>query len=264
MNTKNYALITGAGAGLGKAMARECARRKLNLILVSLPDEGLQSFCNELINNYEIEAHCYELNLADINKVYELADEINQSYAVNFLINNAGVGGSKPFDKATPEYIDNIITINVRATTMLTRLLIDNLKQREKAYVLNVASLASFSPFAYKTVYPASKAFIYSFSRGLNEELKNTNIFVSVIHPGPMATNPDVTARIKKHGWFGKLTTVSTHHIAKVAVRQVFRRDSLILPGLINRISWLTMKLTPVWLFLIISAKAFKKEFKTV
>ena len=80
------------------------------------------------------------------------------------LINNAGIGGSKKFSDASGSYIEKIIQLNVLATSLLTHQLLPNLQKSSKAYVLNVSSLAAFSPIGYKTVYPASKAFIHSFS----------------------------------------------------------------------------------------------------
>ena len=73
---------------------------------------------------------------------------------------------------ADVNYINTIIQLNVMATTVMTRQLFSNLKMQEKAYVLNVSSMAAFSPIAFKTVYPASKAFVHSFTRGLYEEYK--------------------------------------------------------------------------------------------
>lgn len=87
------------------------------------------------------------------------------------------------------------------ATSLLTHQLLPNLQKSSKAYVLNVSSLAAFSPIGYKTVYPASKAFIHSFSRGLYQELKDTNVFVSVVNPGPMKTNAEVSRRIEEQGF---------------------------------------------------------------
>jgi short-subunit dehydrogenase len=139
-------------------------------------------------------------------------------------------------------------------------LLLPELKKQESAYILNVASMASFSPFAFKTVYPASKAFIYSFSRGLHEELKGTNVFVSVIHPGPVKTNAEVTARILKQGVFGRMGQVSPEKLARIAIRQLMVRDSLILPGVLNKINWLLMAILPNAWKLPILSRVVRKE----
>ena len=263
MSKRPYALITGASQGLGKALARELASRKYNLLLVSLKEEGLASFCSELKSTYAVDARYFETDFREKESVYEVARWANEVSQVNVLINNAGLGGTVAFDSASPEYLDTIIQVNVRATSILTRLMLPQLRAHSKAYILNVASMASFSPFAYKTVYPASKAFIYSFSRGLFEELRHSNVFVSVIHPGPIKTNAEVTARIEKQGIFGKLGLVPVEKLARIAITQLFRRDSLILPGTMNKINWLLMNLIPNAWKLILLSRAVRKEIST-
>lgn len=258
---ESFAIITGASKGLGRAMAFEMGRRGKNVLLVSLPNEGLPNLCHVLRLSCRIKAEYFETNLSENNSVYEIANWASQ-YPVDTLINNAGIGGTKAFDEASPAYIDAIIQINIRSTSLLTRLILPQLKMHKKAYILNVASMASFSPIAYKTVYPASKAFVYSFSRGLYQELKGTGIFVSVIHPGPMRTNPDVSRRIDKQGFFGKLGLISAEHMAKIAIRQLYRRDTLILPGTMNKINWLLIKTVPIWIRLGLVSGIIKREIK--
>ena len=113
--------------------------------------------------------------------------------------------------------------MNVRCTTLLIHELLPNLKRQSKSYILNVGSMAALTPTGYKTVYPASKSFVYSFSLGLREELKKTSISVSVALPGAMATNPDVVERIARQGFFGKATLKSTQSVAQKCVRQTLR-----------------------------------------
>jgi len=256
---RKYALVTGASRGIGKEMAFELAARKINLLLVSLKGEGLDDLCREIRDEYGVDAQYYETDFYKYDSVYEVANWASE-YNPCILINNAGIGGTKAFESVTPEYIDAIIQVNIRATSMLTRLLLPELKKHKNAYILNVASMAAFSPFAFKTVYPASKAFIYSFSRGLNEELKGTNVFVSVIHPGPVKTNADVTARIEKQGVFGRLGLVSPRKLAGIAIRQLLLRDSLILPGVLNKINWLLMALLPNAWKLPLLSRVVRKE----
>ncbi|PKP19861.1 MAG: hypothetical protein CVU05_10400 [Bacteroidetes bacterium HGW-Bacteroidetes-21] len=240
-----YAMITGASQGLGKAIAMELASRKINLLLVSLKNEGLSELCEEIKSLHGVDVRYFETDFFERDSVYEVSKWASSIAPVYMLINNAGLGGTKAFGEASPEYVDTIIQVNVRTTSLLTRLLLPELKKHEKSYILNVASMASFSPFAFKTVYPASKAFVYSFSRGLHEELKGTGVFVSVIHPGPIKTNADVTARIEKQGFFGKMGLVSPERLAYIAIQQLLKRDSLILPGILNKINWLLMMLLP-------------------
>jgi short-subunit dehydrogenase/uncharacterized protein (DUF2062 family) len=263
-SSEKYALITGASQGLGKAIACELASQNINLLLVSLEGEGLEQLRNELREQYLVDVQYFETDFKVQESVYEVAEWAIKQGPISILINNAGIGGTKAFENASPDYLDTIIQVNVRAMTMLTRLLLPELKKQEKAYILNVASMASFSPFAYKTVYPASKAFVYSFSRGLYEELKRTNVFVSVIHPGPIKTNADVTARIEKQGWKGKMGLVTPERIARIAIRQLFKRDSLILPGFLNKINWTLMAILPNAWKLPLLSQAVRKEITTL
>jgi len=142
---------------------------------------------------------------------------------------------------------------------LITHQLLPNLLRQPKAYILNVSSMAAFSPIGFKTVYPASKTFIHSFSRGLHEELKDTNVFVSVVNPGAMKTNKDVCKRIEKQGFLGKLTLLDPDHVASYSIRQLFKKDSVIM---VNPISWLLMKILPIWIKLPLMTQAIKKEME--
>jgi short-subunit dehydrogenase len=213
-------------------------------------------------SRYNIRVFYYEADLSESQVVFQLASWALSKGPVSILINNAGIGGTSAFDEASTEYIDNIIMLNIRATSLLTRLILPELKCQKQAYILNVASMASFSPIAYKTVYPASKAFIWSFSRGLYEELKDTGVFVSVIHPGPMRTNSDVIKRIEKQKFFGRMGVVNTEKIAKIAVNNLLKHDSLIIPGFMNKLNWLMIRIVPVWLRLNLLSRVIRRELK--
>ena len=261
MKTEKYTLITGASAGLGKEMAKECARLGRNLILTALLDEEITRFGQKLSMEYEVCVKTFETDLTKTGAVEELVSTIHP-YDVEILINNAGTGGTKPFLEATPEYIDRIVLLNMRALVLLTRLLLPVLKQQEKAYILNIASMASFGPMPFKTVYPASKAFVYSFSRGLSAELKGTGVTVSVAHPGGMKTNPEVTSRIESHNRLIRSTTLPTSEVAKICIRQLLKNDELIIPGFMNKLSWLVLKMVPVWLRLKIMRSTLQNEIR--
>jgi len=241
-----YALITGASKGFGRELAEELAGRKHNLLLVSLPNEGLTEVCAELRSKYRVRIDCFETDLSENQSVYDVARWALSKYRINILINNAGIGGSNPFEAASLSSLDLIIQINIRAVTFLTRLLLDEIKSHKRGYILNVASMASFSPIAYKTIYPASKSFVYSFSRGLNRELRGTGVSVSVIHPGPMKTNAEVTSRIESQSNIARLGLVSPKKVARIAINGLIRRRSQIVPGFYNKLFWLLMKVVPL------------------
>lgn len=262
MKTRNnlYTLITGASTGLGKELAIECARRKMNLVLVSLPGENLPAFCGQLSETYQISAFGYETDLADKAEVEKLAADVIAIFSVNMLINNAGIGGTQAFETTSIDYIDRLIQLNIRATSMLVRLMIPELKMHHKAYILNVSSMAAFAPLPYKTVYPASKAFIYHFTRGLKAELKNTNIKVSVVNPGPIMTNPEVIRRILKQGALARLALIPASSIARISMHNLIRGKAVIIPGYLNRINVFLMSLIPSGIRLSLSSRIIQRE----
>lgn len=259
LKRNKFALITGASKGLGRALASELADRKINLILVSLPGENLKKIACDLEQKYPIEILTFETDLSKVDNVLQLAEWVNNSFEVFLLINNAGVGGSHDFQKATHEYINNIIQLNVTATSLLTHQLLPNLIRQQQSYILNVSSIAAFSPVGYKTVYPASKSFVHSFSRGLNAELRSTNVFVSVVNPGAMKTSPEIISRINKQGFLAKLILLNTEKVAKKCIVRLFQKDSVIM---LNPLSWMLLSLIPIWIKLPLMTKAIKRELQ--
>jgi len=259
---REYAVITGASSGLGKAFAFELAGRGKNLVLVSLPGEGLHQLAEQL-KPFAVKVACYETDLTLHENVQAFTDWVNEHFRISMLINNAGMGGTRRFLEADVDYINRIIQLNVMSTSLITRALLPNLMLQPKAYILNVSSMAAFSPMGFKTVYPASKAFIHHFTRGLYQELKNTNVFVSVVNPGPMKTNRDVTDRINRQGWLAKLGLLSPERVASISIRQLLKRDTMIMLGWGNGISWLLMKTIPIWVRLPLLTKAIEREIKT-
>jgi short-subunit dehydrogenase len=262
--SKIFTLITGASTGLGKALAIECASRKMNLILVSLPGERLPHLCKWLKSEYKVSVYWYEIDLTLKNAPYELSNWINDNFSIKIIINNAGIGGTMPFDQSPIKFIDDIIQLNIRVVSVLTRLLIPELKRHKRAYILNVASMAALYPMPYKSVYPASKAFVYHFSRGLHEELRQTSIRVCVLNPGPIMTNSDVINRILKQGYLGRLGLLPKKRIARIAICSMLRERKVIVPGLFNKIYLVLVKFFPSCIVLPLLSMQLRKECHTV
>ncbi|MBI1225239.1 MAG: SDR family NAD(P)-dependent oxidoreductase [Bacteroidetes bacterium] len=255
----SFAIITGASQGLGRAFAFELAKRKTNLILVSLPNEGLSLLAAELAN-FNIKVHFFETDLSLQQNIEGLAHEINETFQIHCLINNAGRGGTCRFEEAKMAYLHGILQLNIISVVLLTRLLVPNLRKQKQAFILNISSMAAFSPIAYKTVYPASKAFIRHWSLGLREELRGTGVSVSVLYPGPMKTNLDAMQRIEKQGLKGKMGLVPPEDVAKVAITNLFRNRATIVPGFMNKINFRMMRLFESRLLTRLISNAVKLE----
>jgi uncharacterized protein len=261
--TDRYALVTGASKGLGKAFTIELAKRGINVLLVALPDDGLPELCGDLEKNYQVKCHYFETDLTSKNCIDELINWAAGRYSINILINNAGMGGSREFELAEKDYLDKMISLNIRALTLITHQLLPELKSHPRSYILNVASMASFTPMGYKTIYPASKVFVLYFSRGLFQELKGTGVFVSVVNPGPMKTNKHVIKRINKLGTFGTIGLLSPEYVASRSIDQMFKGKPVIILGWLNRLSWLAMRTVPAWIRLPYVTKRMKKAITT-
>lgn len=258
--TTQFAVITGAGQGLGKSFATALAKRKINCILIDLPFKGLERLSQNLHNEYGICCEYYEADLTIQERVQEICNWINLNFDVFILINNAGIGGTKRFEQANADYLNSIIQLNITATILMVHYLLPNLKKQNQSYVLNVSSMAAFSPMGFKTVYPASKTFIHHFTRGLYQEMADTNVFFSVVNPGPMKTNPEISKRIDRQGFIARWCSQSPEQVAEISIRQLFKKDTLIMLNFINGLNWLLMKITPIWIRLPLMTRIIKRE----
>ena len=254
----NYALITGSSQGLGKYLALDLAKKKYNILLVALPNEHLNILVSE-IAKLNVKVEFFETDLTKKENILDFVNWANK-YPIEVLVNNAGCGGSEYIKKASFEYIDNIILLNIRAVSQITNLLIQNLIQQPKSYILNISSMAALSPIGYKTVYPASKKFIEYFSLGLQEELKANNVTVSVVYPGPMKTNPDVSQRIATQSKFVNAGVIELEDMARISLNELFKGKNRIIIGKLNKLSRMILAILPLKIKIKILSKAVKKE----
>jgi short-subunit dehydrogenase len=260
MDQNTYTLITGASSGLGREFAIQCARMGMNIILIALPGGNTRSLAENLILEYQVDVRVFEFDLTDSDALKHNLEQVAAQYSISFLINNAGVGGTSSITDTSLESIDRIILLNVRSTALLTRLLIPHLLKHERSYIMNISSMAAFTPIAYKTVYPASKAFISSFSLGLKEELSGTGLSVSVVYPGPIMTNSHTSRRIIAQGMKAKMGLLPIPEIARIALKGTLAGTPVIIPGIMNRINQALMNLLPLALKLRIVSREVKKE----
>ena len=254
-----YAMVTGASSGLGRCYALELAKAGANTLLVALPGSGLEKTVAES-RNYGITCIPFEADLCRETDLHKLCCEINAKYPVFLLVNNAGTGGTKSFSSCPEEYLRHMICLNITVPTMLIRLLLPNLRSAKDAFILNVSSMAAYSPIGFKTVYPASKRFVLHFSRGLREELRSDGISVSVVTPGPMKTNPDIVRRIERQGIFGRLGLLSPEQVAGISLKRTFRRKAIIIPGVSNKINHFLMLLIPDFIRIPLMSKVISRE----
>lgn len=260
MVQSKYALITGGSSGLGRELVLQCAIQGFNVVLIALPGGNTVSFSEQVKTQYAVDVVVFEFDITDQELLAARLEEIVSRFPVNMLINNAGIGGTALLIQSPMESIDRIIQLNIRATTTITRIMLPYLLNHPQSYIMNIASMAAFTPIAYKTVYPASKAFISSFSLGLREELRHSSVSVSVVYPGAILTNSNVSQRIIALGRKGRIGLLPTSEIANIALRYTLEKKAVIIPGTWNRINYTLMRLLPVNIRLKIISGAIKSE----
>ncbi len=246
MPDKKYTLITGASEGFGKALAIECATRKMNLILVALPGPEIHYLADFIKRNYEVDVIAIEKDLSQEESCVMVHKEVlHRKLCVNMLINNAGLGSTMLFSEGTIEFYSKQIKLNIIATTLLTHLFLDVLKANGPSYILNVGSLSSYFYLPKKQVYGATKSFVYCFSKSLKRELKNSEVSISVICPGNMNTNISIIQLLKTSNWFSRNSVLNPEEVAPVAINGLLNCREVIIPGKMNKLFLLLNKLLP-------------------
>lgn len=186
---KEYTLITGASSGIGYEIAKQLASMNYNLILVARSGEKLQKIQRELTRQYETEVAYLLYDLSEPNSAQDLYNHIKQkNYLVTGLINNAGFGDYGNFTEMPLKKDEEMIAVNITALVGLTKLFGADMVTAGKGKIMNVASLLSFLPFPYYSVYSATKSFVLAFTETVSTELEGTGVIVTALCPGTVET----------------------------------------------------------------------------
>lgn len=256
----SFTIVTGASSGLGKEFCVQSASMGYNLIMIALPGSNIALFGNHIAQTYQIQVKTFEFDITNRLLLQEKLQLIINHYSINRLINNAGIGGSELMRHASIDQLDRIIQVNIQSMVYITRRLLPHLLKQNKSYIINVASMAAFTPIAYKTVYPASKAFVSAFSMSLREEFRGAGLSVSTVYPGPIMTNSNTSERIISHGFISKLGLLSTTDIVQTTLRKSLFNKGKIIPGWFNKLNYFLLKILPInYSVHIVSNSVFKE-----
>ena len=245
------ALITGASAGIGREFALQLAGRAGSLVLVARRLDRLEELRGELMKkNSNLNVHCRTVDLSQSNEVDELCAWLErENIAVDFLINNAGLGDRGPFATATPGRVNEMLAVNIVALTKLTRALLPPMIQRKRGAILNVSSTAGFLPIRNLGVYAASKAYVTSFSEAVRAEVHKAGVVVSALCPGPVATEFSSVAQRPSGKVFRPspaFTHVPVEEVVAAGLGAIERNKPLVIPGLLMKIAMVLVRLTPM------------------
>lgn len=241
---KEYVLITGASSGIGYELAKLYASDGYNLILIARNIDRLKIVKSEL-NKYNVEIKILSLDISmdhDIEKLFNYV-EINK-LKINTLINNAGIGTFGDFKEIEWKNEEQLIDINIKALTKLTKYFLPKIIENKNGGILNVASTAAFSPGPRMAAYYASKAYVLNLTEAIYEECKETEIKVSCLCPGPVKTGFQSKAGIKKSE-AAKKYLMDAKDVAGVCYRDFNKGKLIIIPGLKNKLLIIANKLLP-------------------
>ncbi len=182
-----WAIITGASSGIGKAFAEDAAAQKMNLILVSNEENDLQNVCNDIKEKSGVEAIACCTDLAKPESIQVILNHA-KGKDIGLLINDASYGIHGKFIDTPLVQYNHLINVNINAYVALTHAILPEMIARKNGAVIMVSSLNSFSPIAESAIYTATKVFELYFGAALAEEVKEHNIDVLVVMPGPTRT----------------------------------------------------------------------------
>lgn len=230
-----FAVVTGASQGLGKAFAETLSTKGWNLILVALPGTGLPVFAEELRRLHGSVVFALELDLSTASAQQEfLAFALADERPVSLLVNNMGIGDNGLFDLIPIEFQRRVVDVNIQATMAITYGLVERLAA-SKGRILTVASLAAFYPMPLFAVYAASKSFLLHWSIALRHELSPLGISVTALTPGGIYTSEAIREKTNSQGFFGRLSSKEPAQVAQTALRGAFAGKALVVPGFFNK-----------------------------
>jgi short-subunit dehydrogenase len=206
------------------------------LILAARRRDRLESLRADLLASAR-EILVVEADLSTPSGLAHLIDELDAlGEPVDLVVNNAGFGIGDSFLQTSPEKLDELIALNVGALTRLTRWAAERMTRKGHGYLHNIATTAAFQPLPYMAAYSATKAYVSSLSLALHEELHETGVFVSCLHPGRTETEFFVVGGFDENTPFMKMGTMGPSEVVTQGIEGVLRNRALVVPGWINRL----------------------------
>jgi len=256
-------LITGGSDGIGRALADLFAERGDQLLLVARNINNLRIAADELERKWGREVHIASIDLMEQGAAPQLMHDIDAgNFYVKHLINCAGIGFIGKFAEGHIDGITALIRLNLSAPTELTHMCLQSMLEHNEGGVLNIASLAGLVPLPNLAAYSASKSYLIAFTRALAEELRGSNVNVSVLLPGPVETNflnyPSTSeARLQN------LIPMSTpESVARVGYEGYLAGQTIITPGFLNVLYRFGVKIIPLRFLVRTMNAIFKRSIK--
>ena len=247
-------LITGGSSGIGRALAKEFAKKNYEIILVARNIEKLEEVRKEIFEEYRASVYFESVDLTSRNGCIQL---FNKYKDIDILVNNAGLGDFGVFDQTSITKDLTLIDTNITALHILTKLYLKEFKARNHGKILNVASIAGFLPGPLMATYYATKAYVVRLSESIRAELKRerSRVQISILCPGPVKTNFNNVANVKFD-----IEGLSSEYVAEYAVEKFMKRKFYIVPGFGVRCAIFFSRLVPTSLVARFVYKAQRRK----
>ena len=241
---ENYTIILGAEGELGRAMAREVARKGCNLLLVSTTRVDLQRFAIGLQLKEEVQVEAVKLNLSDREAIQRFLNEVRERYEVRALINNITCDWSVEYKRCVTELAREDFLTRFRGAALITWSLLPHMSRLSSSYIQHIIPFP-FKKEQFSAELQHSVSKMYAFARELDEELRNSSVSVSIMHPAPIRNllpDADETTLFDT-----KQSTFTPASIAEKGIQGMLRGDRLIIPGFWNRVYFFLNKQATSW-----------------
>jgi short-subunit dehydrogenase len=238
------ALITGASAGIGEALARALAARGDDLVLVARRADRLEAEAARLTAVHGVAVEPLTADLGTAAGVATVAARLTDSARpIDLLVNNAGIGSAGHFWELPVEREIAIIGLNVVALVQLTHAALAPMVARDSGGVINVSSLAAYQPTPLSATYGASKAYVSSFTNAVRDELRGTNVKVMVLAPG--FTHTEFQEKSIDPRGLPEFVWQSADTVAATALRAYERGRGVCVTGAVNVVAAAASKVMP-------------------
>ena len=250
---KNYAAITGASAGLGTEFAKQLAEKGYKLILTARREERLKALAETL----PVECVIIPADLSQKEECLRFFDVI-KDYKIDIFINNAGFGDCNSFLESDLDMELDMVDVNIKAMHILCKKMLQKMQKENHGYILNVASSAGLLPAGpYMATYYATKAYVSSLTQAIARELKEmeSRVYVGALCPGPVDTEFYDVANVEF-----TLKGITPEYCVEYAIKQMIKRQTVIVPTLLMKASTLASKVAPRELAIRITSGQQRKK----
>ncbi len=188
MSVNRTAVITGASSGIGREYAEQLAKRGYDLVLVARRADRLAEAASQIQAAFGVEVTSVPADLSKEADVQRVVEVIRTQPSVALLVNNAGVMRMGPALDASPQQVDALLRVNIDALVHLSLAALTRFKAEDRGTLVNVGSVLGFAGYPGTSVYSATKAFVLSFTQGLQAEHAGGNVKIQLVAPAGVAT----------------------------------------------------------------------------